>query len=97
MLFDVSVADLSLVDGTKECIYLVGNSLGLQPKMARKYLEEELEKWAKTYVHSCILHFPKGFQKDINSVVTVHKINFFTGVSMVTQRALDLGRGLKTT
>ncbi|KAM7375435.1 hypothetical protein PAMA_014504 [Pampus argenteus] len=34
-----------------ECIYLVGNSLGLQPKMARKYLEEELEKWAKTGVH----------------------------------------------
>ena len=45
---DVSVADLSLVDGSKDCIYLVGNSLGLQPKMARKYLEEELEKWAKT-------------------------------------------------
>lgn len=38
------------MDGTKECIYLVGNSLGLQPKKARQYLEEELEKWAKTYV-----------------------------------------------
>ncbi|KAM7375480.1 hypothetical protein PAMA_014544 [Pampus argenteus] len=50
-LFIVCAADLSLVDGTQECIYLVGNSLGLQPKMARKYLEEELEKWAKTGVH----------------------------------------------
>ncbi|XP_068575501.1 kynureninase [Cebidichthys violaceus] len=48
---DLPHSDLSLVDGAKECIYLVGNSLGLQPKMARKYLEEELEKWAKTGVH----------------------------------------------
>ncbi|KAM4559508.1 kynureninase isoform 1-T2 [Odontesthes bonariensis] len=43
--------DLSLVDGSKDCIYLVGNSLGLQPKMAEKYLKEELEKWAKIGVH----------------------------------------------
>lgn len=49
-LLHVFVADLSLVDGTKDCIYLSGNSCGLQPKMARKYLEEELEKWAKMYV-----------------------------------------------
>lgn len=48
---DLPPADLSLVDGTKECIYLVGNSLGLQPKMARKYVEEELDKWAKMGVH----------------------------------------------
>lgn len=44
-------SDLSLVDGSQDCIYLVGNSLGLQPKMTRKYLEEELDKWAKTGVH----------------------------------------------
>uniref|UniRef100_A0AAQ5XIS0 Kynureninase n=1 Tax=Amphiprion ocellaris TaxID=80972 RepID=A0AAQ5XIS0_AMPOC len=48
---DLPPSDLSLVDGTKECIYLVGNSLGLQPKMAQKYLEEELEKWAKMCVN----------------------------------------------
>uniref|UniRef100_A0A7N5ZTT9 Kynureninase n=1 Tax=Anabas testudineus TaxID=64144 RepID=A0A7N5ZTT9_ANATE len=48
---DLPPSDLSLVDGTKDCIYLVGNSLGLQPKMARKYLDEELEKWAKMGVH----------------------------------------------
>ncbi|XP_062270749.1 kynureninase [Scomber scombrus] len=47
-------SDLSLVDGTKECIYMVGNSLGLQPKRTKKYLEEELEKWAKTGVHGHI-------------------------------------------
>ena len=33
-------------DGT-EAIYLVGNSLGLQPKTARNYIEEELDDWAK--------------------------------------------------
>jgi kynureninase len=29
-----------------ETIYLTGNSLGLQPKTTRKYIEEELEDWA---------------------------------------------------
>ncbi|XP_029306746.1 kynureninase isoform X3 [Cottoperca gobio] len=48
---DLPPSDLSLVDGTEECIYLVGNSLGLQPKMARKYLEVEMEKWAKMGAH----------------------------------------------
>ncbi|KAM4601830.1 kynureninase [Polymixia lowei] len=48
---DLPPSDLSLVDGTKECIYFVGNSLGLQPKMAKKYLDEELEKWAKSSIH----------------------------------------------
>ena len=27
-------------------IYLCGNSLGLQPKLARRYVEQELDKWA---------------------------------------------------
>ena len=52
LLFFVYLADLSLVDGSQECIYFVGNSLGLQPKSTKKYLEEELEKWAKAYVSS---------------------------------------------
>jgi kynureninase len=29
-----------------ECIYLCGHSLGLQPKTARSYLEQELQDWA---------------------------------------------------
>lgn len=29
----------------KDCIYLVGNSLGLQPKKTKEYLNEELEDW----------------------------------------------------
>lgn len=31
----------------KQSIYLCGNSLGLQPKGVKKYIEEELEDWAK--------------------------------------------------
>jgi kynureninase len=30
----------------EECIYLCGHSLGLQPKTARTYIEQELEDWA---------------------------------------------------
>ncbi|GAB1286314.1 Kynureninase [Apodemus speciosus] len=39
--------DLSLVNKDDNAIYFLGNSLGLQPKMVRTYLEEELDKWAK--------------------------------------------------
>jgi kynureninase len=31
----------------KECIYLCGHSLGLQPKKARDYIEQELGDWAE--------------------------------------------------
>jgi kynureninase len=31
----------------KELVYLTGNSLGLQPKKVKKYIEEELEDWAR--------------------------------------------------
>ncbi len=31
----------------EECTYLCGHSLGLQPKTARAYLEQELEDWAR--------------------------------------------------
>uniref|UniRef100_A0A8C6U7B0 Kynureninase n=1 Tax=Neogobius melanostomus TaxID=47308 RepID=A0A8C6U7B0_9GOBI len=44
-------SDQSVADGSADCIYLVGNSLGLQPRLARQYLEEELDKWAQTGVH----------------------------------------------
>ncbi|KAI7807340.1 kynureninase isoform X1 [Triplophysa rosa] len=48
---DLPSSELSLVDGSEDCVYFVGNSLGLQPKSAKKYIDEELEKWAKTGVH----------------------------------------------
>lgn len=31
----------------KEWVYMAGNSLGLQPRNVRKYIDEELEDWAK--------------------------------------------------
>lgn len=76
LLIDVSVADLSLVDGAQECIYFVGNSLGLQPKMARRYIEEELEKWAKMYVTH------KIWQKEFNTrqMLIIAQTNFHRGV-----------------
>ncbi|XP_067229209.1 kynureninase [Chanodichthys erythropterus] len=48
---DLPPADLTLVDGSEDCVYFAGNSLGLQPKNTKKYIDEELEKWAKTGVH----------------------------------------------
>ena len=44
---DLPSIDLSLVSEDDDAIYFLGNSLGLQPKMVRTYLEEELDKWAK--------------------------------------------------
>ncbi|KAK2509723.1 hypothetical protein MC885_020989 [Smutsia gigantea] len=44
---DLPPIDLSLVNKDENSIYFLGNSLGLQPKMVKPYLEEELEKWAK--------------------------------------------------
>ena len=35
---------LPVIDG-KQTLYFTGNSLGLMPKLAEKYLEEELEDW----------------------------------------------------
>ena len=35
---------LPVIDG-KQTLYFTGNSLGLMPKAAEKYLKEELEDW----------------------------------------------------
>lgn len=43
-----STADLSLVNGEESCVYFAGNSLGLQPRKVKTYLDEELDKWART-------------------------------------------------
>lgn len=40
------VADDS-AEGVRTAIYLCGNSLGLQPKATRSYLERELQKWGQ--------------------------------------------------
>lgn len=43
-----STADLTLVNGEESCVYFAGNSLGLQPRKVKTYLDEELDKWART-------------------------------------------------
>ena len=40
----------SETSGSEECVYLTGNSLGLQAKKSQKYIEEELEKWKRVGV-----------------------------------------------
>uniref|UniRef100_A0A8B9HTV3 Kynureninase n=2 Tax=Astyanax mexicanus TaxID=7994 RepID=A0A8B9HTV3_ASTMX len=48
-------SDLSLVGGSEDCIYFVGNSLGLQPKNVKKYIDEELKKWATIGAHGHVM------------------------------------------
>ncbi len=48
---DLPNVDLELVDNPEDdSIYLLGNSLGLQPKSTHVYVNAELEKWAKLYI-----------------------------------------------
>lgn len=35
------------VDVSQSVIYMAGNSLGLQPKGAKDYVDGEMEKWAR--------------------------------------------------
>lgn len=44
----------------KDCIYLVGNSLGLQPKSLRKFIEEELIDWQNLGVEG---HFDESAKR----------------------------------
>lgn len=51
------------------CLYLCGNSLGLQPKGTRKLLEEELTTWARRCALSffvCSLLIPFAFHRGVN-------------------------------
>ncbi|XP_033020118.1 kynureninase isoform X3 [Lacerta agilis] len=48
---DLPPTNLALVHKNETCIYFAGNSLGLQPKKVKTYLDEELDKWAKLGVH----------------------------------------------
>lgn len=38
-------------DGSKQCLYFVGNSLGAQPKAVREYVNAQLETWASIGVN----------------------------------------------
>ncbi|XP_072275185.1 kynureninase [Pyxicephalus adspersus] len=48
---DLPAIEKSLINEEDNCIYFCGNSLGLQPKKVKDYIDEELDKWAKMGVH----------------------------------------------
>ena len=49
---EIPTTDCSKVeDGEADCIYLCGNSLGLMPKKAQEYVQEDMKKWGKMGVH----------------------------------------------
>lgn len=48
--------DIEKPDDLEECTYLCGNSLGLQPRLTRKYFEQYLNTWATKGVFG---HFTK--------------------------------------
>jgi hypothetical protein len=49
-LKDLTRVDLNLVENKDdECVYLTGNSLGLQPKSAKDYVNRQFDKWAKMF------------------------------------------------
>eukprot|EP00045_Choanoeca_perplexa_P013694 m.155985 g.155985 ORF g.155985 m.155985 type:complete len:456 (+) comp16428_c0_seq1:44-1411(+) len=54
---DLTPTDTTLVDPEEECVYLCGNSLGLQPKRTKTIVNQELDTWAKAGVTG---HFPDG-------------------------------------
>jgi kynureninase len=62
----------------KDCIYLTGNSLGLQPKSAEKYLKEELEAWQQYGVDGHFegkrpwFHYHKFFSESVSRIVGAH-------------------------
>ncbi|XP_075789430.1 kynureninase isoform X5 [Pelodiscus sinensis] len=48
---DLPPTNPTLVNDNESCIYFAGNSLGLQPKKVKAYLDEELDMWARTGIH----------------------------------------------
>lgn len=44
-------SDREHADDEKECVYLCGNSLGLQPTLTRKYFQQYLDTWATKGVY----------------------------------------------
>ena len=50
-LFKIIVDTALIKNPDDDCIYLCGNSLGLQPKSARDYVNRQFEKWEKMFVN----------------------------------------------
>ncbi|XP_008583146.1 PREDICTED: kynureninase [Galeopterus variegatus] len=65
---DLPPVDLSLVNKNENAIYFLGNSLGLQPKMVKQYIEEELDKWAKMSKSMLQLHLYRDSSRKYDSL-----------------------------
>mmetsp|Transcript_6833 Transcript_6833/g.7840 ORF Transcript_6833/g.7840 Transcript_6833/m.7840 type:complete len:469 (+) Transcript_6833:106-1512(+) len=66
----------------EETIYLCGNSLGLQPKRTREYVQEELDKWAECGVEG---HFTK-----IRPWVTIDELCVNTMAKIVGAKPIEV-------
>lgn len=59
----------------KDCIYLTGNSLGLQPKSTASYIQQELDDWARLGVEGHFhakhpwLHYHEMFATQLSNIV----------------------------
>src|SRR5215813_3971770 len=59
----------------KDCIYLTGNSLGLQPKTVSQYVQQELNDWARLGVEGHFqaknpwLPYHEIFPKQLSAIV----------------------------
>src|SRR5678816_2025184 len=59
----------------KDCIYLTGNSLGLQPKKVKEYIEQELDDWAQLGVEGHLhaknpwLPYHENFPQQLSKIV----------------------------
>jgi kynureninase len=67
----------------RDAIYLCGNSLGLQPKNARAYVEDELKDWEKLGV--------EGHMHGKNPLVLLS--SFFRNICCRTGRRIAAGSG----
>ena len=59
----------------KDAVYLTGNSLGLQPKSTKSYIEQELNDWAKLGVEGHVhadnpwMYYHRMFQEPVAEIV----------------------------
>jgi kynureninase len=40
------LVDKNHINPNEDCIYLSGNSIGLMPKVTKKLMDEQFQKWA---------------------------------------------------
>ena len=74
----------------ESCIYLTGNSLGLQPKSTRTYIEQELNDWEKLGVKG---HFEaRNYWLDYHELLTspVAKLTGAKNNEVITMNSLTV-------